>query len=34
MLNRYHAPRFNRSTRNDIDAIPILLASFTGRTDK
>ena len=34
MLNRYHSPDTNRSARDDIDAIPILLASFTGRIDK
>src|SRR5205823_2578940 len=34
MLNRYYEPGLNRSARSDIDAIAILLASFTGRTDQ
>jgi D-alanyl-D-alanine carboxypeptidase/D-alanyl-D-alanine-endopeptidase (penicillin-binding protein 4) len=33
MLNRYHSPDPNRSARADIDAIPILLASFSGHVD-
>jgi D-alanyl-D-alanine carboxypeptidase/D-alanyl-D-alanine-endopeptidase (penicillin-binding protein 4) len=32
MLNRYHNPDPNRSARSEVDAIPVLLASFTGRT--
>ena len=33
MLNRYHSADPNRSARADIDAIPILLASFSGHVD-
>jgi D-alanyl-D-alanine carboxypeptidase/D-alanyl-D-alanine-endopeptidase (penicillin-binding protein 4) len=34
MLNRYHSSDTNRPARADIDAIPILLASFRGHIDK
>lgn len=33
MLNRYHSPDSNRPSREDLDAIAVMLAAFTGRTD-
>jgi D-alanyl-D-alanine carboxypeptidase/D-alanyl-D-alanine-endopeptidase (penicillin-binding protein 4) len=33
MLNRYRSPEPNRPARPEIDAIAVLLASFTGRTE-
>jgi D-alanyl-D-alanine carboxypeptidase/D-alanyl-D-alanine-endopeptidase (penicillin-binding protein 4) len=34
MLNRYQSTDPNRSARVEVDAIPIMLANFTGRSDK
>ena len=32
MLNRYHSPNGNRSGREEVDAIPVMLAEFRGRS--
>ena len=33
MLNRYATPNPNRSGRGELDAIAVMLAGFTGRTE-
>jgi len=34
MLNRYHNPSGARSAREEVDAIPVMLAEFSGKTDE